>query len=82
MALFRPFKISEFMSVTVGKAEVISEKSENPFSMSAMWEQNGLKSLAVNTSQFNPKRPLQFKWRNQNYAGKLLVLVVLIRERH
>jgi len=31
LALFRPFKVDEFMSVTVRKAEVISEKTENSF---------------------------------------------------
>jgi len=51
MALFRPFKVGEFMSVTARKAEVIYEKSENPFSMS------GLKGLAEVFSRYR-KQPL------------------------
>ena len=54
MALSGLFRSGEFMSVTVLKAEIISEESENPILMSELRGMSGHKSVAVKTSQVDP----------------------------
>ena len=54
LAQSRLFEIGEFMSVTAWIAEVISEKSENPFLMSVIRRLSGSEICDPKTSQFDP----------------------------
>jgi hypothetical protein len=58
MALFRPFEIDEIMSANSRKAEVISEKSENPTSMSDIRGQSRSVFRLSKTAAYDPIRTL------------------------
>ena len=71
LALFRTFEISGIMSVTVGKAEVISEKSENSFSMSVIRGLSGSVFRPVKTAVYDPSETFVVYYLLIYYVSRL-----------